>query len=245
MATHLSIAPLRHFALGLAVAAGLTCAAHAEKLVATKDGAPAPAVVTEWADDGGKVLLTVRAGVDPKAVADVINAQVPKVQAKVKGGRIQVKGKPTGELVKALTGVDFDDGDLGALAAADLGGDMDLGAGSSLRAKRSANLDKLLADATTVAIGNVVSVEPGSFPEATVTIQVIRGPTGALSKTVRKGKRVGVRPALKRTKAGQVDWSDESTRINAGAWYLRAGDRVMVRIGEAGATLQATLIDRP
>ena len=218
----------------------IACAAHAEPLV-KKDGS---GVVTEADGKGKKITLTLRDGVDPKDVAAVINDEVPKVKAKVRAGKIQVKGKSKDELMQALEGVDYGTGDdLGEFAAADIGDESD-DSGSSLRAKKSADVAKLLADAGTTALGTVASVKFHKFPRTTVTVRVLRGPKGALGKKIRKGKKIKFRPAMKLS-GKQIDWSDEKTQLNAGAWFLRKGDRVLIKVDKkSGDAFSATVIDR-
>lgn len=227
----------------MAVTVSLYCAAHAEPLVKKENGTPAPGVIVEWRAEGKKVFLKVRDGVDPKEVADAINDGVEKVKANVKGGEVQVKGKSQADLLYALTEVEFGDADFGALAAADMVEEDD-GSGSSLRAKKSADMAKLLADSKTVVLGKVDKVGFGKFPHTTVTVQVLRAPTGALSKTIRKGKKIKFTPMIKAT-GKSPDWSDEATQLNAGGWFLKKGDRVLVKVADpVKGGFAATVIDR-
>lgn len=215
----------------------------AEPLVKMEGGKATPGVVTAWTGSGPKVELTVKEGTDAKAVAEAINAGVPKVKAKVQGGKIVVTGKAEAELLPALGGIDFGGEDLGALAAAASGGD-EGGSGSSLRAKKAADLAKLLEDQATSAAGKVVSVTQEKFPNVVVTVQIMRGPTGAEAANIKKNAKIQFRPVLKQ-KSGAVDWADEDTQYNAGAWYLRAGDSVKVKFGKSDkGVYEAVLIDR-
>jgi hypothetical protein len=228
-------------AAALLAALSLTCAAHAEPLL-NKGGKPG--VVTAWEGSGKKILLTVKEGVDPKQVAETIGDNLDRVKVKVKGGKVQVKGKTRAELLKALEDIDFGEDDFGALAEAAAEDDEDGGSGSSLRAKKSADLAKLFKDEKVTAIGRVVKVQQRSFPSATVTVQILRGPKGALGKEIRKGKRTTFIPALA-TKGKTPDWSREDTQLNAGAWFLRTGDKVRIKIGkQMGKTFEALIIHR-
>lgn len=232
----------------LALTMVLTLAASsalAEPLITMSGGKASPGVVTAWSGSGKKITLTVKAGVDANDVAASIQSNVDKVNAKVSGGKVLVIGKTQDELLKALSEVDFggDGDDLGELAAAAINED-DSDSGSSLRAKKTAKQDKMFQDRATVAMGKVVGVKNGKFPNVTVSVRVIRGPTGELGKNVRKGKTIDFTPALK-MKGGQPDLADEDTLTNLGAWYLESGDRVQVKIGKAmGAAYEATLISR-
>ncbi len=230
------------------LAFAMTCAVHAEPLVRMEDDTPKPGVVTEWEAKGKKkVLLTVREDVDPKDVAEQIATDVPKVRAKVRGGKVQVVGKDEGTLLKALSEVEYgeeDDGD-DAFAAAEIGEDDALGSGSSMRAKKVAELEALLADQTTVALGRVVKVGHGAFPEATVWVRIIRGPKGALGEAVKKGRTLAFSPNLARGADGTIDWSNSQTQANAGAWFLAAQDQVRVKIGaKRGDGFTAEIIAR-
>jgi len=221
----------------------LAVPAFAEPLVKLEGGKPTPGVVSAWSGSGNKIELTLRAGADAQAVADAIKAGVPKVNAKVQGGKILVTGKTQDELLNALGSVDFGGDDLGALAAAANAGD-DSGSGSSLRAKKATDLAKLLEDQASSAAGKVVSIAPGTFPNVVVTVQVMRGPTGAEAATIKKNAKIQFKPVLK-MKGAAIDWADEDTQYNAGAWYLRAGDSVRVKFGKNDkGVYQAVLIDR-
>ena len=235
---------MKRWHLIFAAATALTCAAaQAEPLVTLEGDKAKPNVVTAWSGSETKIELTVKEGADPKAVAEAIQAGVPKVKASVKGGKVLVVGKTEADLLKALAGVDYGDEAFGALAAKS-GDDQDPDSGSSLRAKKAADLDRLYADAASGALGKVVSVEQTQFPASIVTVQVLRGPTGALAKDVRKGAKIKFKPVLKMS-GKAPDWSDEYTQVNTGAWFLRAGDQVRVKIGKGAAdAYEAALIDR-
>lgn len=216
----------------------------AEPLVKMDGGKPAPGVVTAWSASGPKVELTLREGTDADAVAKAIEGGVEKVKAKVQAGKVVVIGKPEPDLLQALSQVDFGGGDdLAALAAA-AGGSDESDSGSSLRAKKTADLAKLFKDQAVTAQGTVVEAGGGVFPHAELTVNVTRAPTGELGKDVRKGKKIKVKPILKQ-KGKDLDWNDENTQTNAGAWYLQKGDKVFVKLGKgANGVYEAELISR-
>lgn len=215
----------------------------AEPLVKMEGGSAKPGVVTAWSSSGPKVELTIRAGADAKAVAEAIEGNVEKVKAKVQGGKVVVIGKPEADLLKALSEVDFGGDDLGALAKASAEGD-DSDTGSSLRAKKTADLEKMFKDQAVTAQGTVVEAGGAKFPQAEVTVNILRAPTGDLGKDIRKGKKVKFRAALK-MKGQDVDWSDANTQVNAGAWYLQKGDKVLVKVGKgANGVYDAEIISR-
>src|SRR5262249_47355777 len=145
---------------GLA-AASISGAALAEPLVKMEGGAAKPNIVTAWSSSGPKVELTLKDGVDAQAVASAIEGGVEKVKAKVQGGKVVVLGKAEAELLPALAAVDFGGGDdLGALAKnAASGGDSE--SGSSLRAKKTVDLQAMFKDQAISAQGTVADVSEG------------------------------------------------------------------------------------
>lgn len=213
--------------LSITLSAGL---AFADTLVTMKGDAAQPGVVTAWSGSGKKVELSLKDGADANAVAAAIEANVERVRAKVRGGKVLVIGLEQDALLKALSTVELGgEGDMGLLAAAAMEDAVD--SGSSLRAKKTADLKKLLQDRATVAQGQVVAVNTGKFPDAMISVRVLSGPTGELGKTVRKGQTVVFAPVFKMDK-GQLNLADTQTQTNLGASFLQKGDRVKVKIGK-------------
>lgn len=215
----------------------------AEPLLKMAGGKPSPGVVTAWTSSGPKVELTIKKGVDAKAVADAIEGNVEKVKAKVSGGKVVVLGKSQADLLPLLAKVDFGGDDIGALAKnAAQGTDSD--SGSSLRAKKTADLDAMFKDQAVTAQGTVVDAGGTKFPNAEVTVTILRAPSGDLGKDIRKGKQVKFKPEF-RMKGNDVDWSDPSSQMNAGAWFMKKGDRVLVKIGKgSNGAYEAEVIAR-
>lgn len=231
----------------LALAGGLIAlglgTASAEPLVKMDGGKPAPGVVTAWTSSGNKVELTLKDGTDAGAVVAAIEGNVDKVKAKAQGNKVVVVGKAEADLLKALSSVELGGDDLGALAAAGGGGD-ETDSGSSLRAKKTVDLAKLMKDQATSAQGTVVDAGGSTFPNAEITLNVTRAPTGDLGKEIRKGKKIKLKPMLK-LKGKDIDWSDDNTVTNAGAWYFQKGDKIFVKLGKgAGGAYEAELITR-
>jgi hypothetical protein len=228
--------------LGSGLALGV---ALAEPLVKMDGGKAKPGVVTAWSGSGKKVELTLEDGADAGAVAAAIEANVERVRCKVRGGKVLVIGKTQDDLLAAIAKVELGDGggDLDLLASA--AADESFDSGSSLRAKKTAELSKLLKDRATVAEGKVVAVQTGKFPAVRVQVRILRGPTGALGKDVRKGKTLTFEPKMA-MKGGAPDLSDVPTQTNLGANYLEAGDRVKIKVGAAkkGDLYEAILITR-
>jgi len=224
----------------------LACAtsAHADPLVTMEGGKAKPGVVTAWSSAGDKkVELTLKGGTDANAVASAIQSNVDKVKAKVAGGKVLCLGMAEADLLTALASVPFGEDDLGALAAA-AASDDSVDSGSSLRAKKTADLDKIFKDLSSTAMGQVVAVGGDKFPNATVSVKILRAPTGPLSKTVRKGATIKFVPVLK-MKGDMPDVSDANTRTNLGAWYMEKGDKIQVKIGaEDKGSYKAEVITR-
>ncbi|NJK90117.1 MAG: hypothetical protein HC923_12515 [Myxococcales bacterium] len=204
--------------------------ARAEPLVVIDEGGVRPAVVSAWSGDGRQVELTVRPDADPKAVADAIQVNVERVKAQVRAGRVIVVGKSVEELLPLLAEVELSEGEpLTELAQLSGTGD-DFGSGTSLRAKKKAALDAALADPTTTVVGQVVSVESGTFPRARVKVRILVGPRGSKDKKLARGKVVTFVPELGMVD-GKIDFDAELTQRNAGAFYLEPKDRVRIQLG--------------
>lgn len=218
--------------------------AFAQALISMEGGKPKPGLVTAWKGSGKKVELTVKKGTDASEVADAVQAKVDGVKkTKVVGGKVLVIGLTEADLLKGMDGVELGGDDIGALAMASLG-DEDEGSGSSLRAKKTAKVNKLFKDRKTVAKGVVVSVGGKKFPLSAVKVRVLSGPTGPLGKKVRKGKTVVFHPKIQ-MKGGAPDLSDDLTQVNIGAWYFEAKDRVTIKIGkEVKGGFEAEVISR-
>ena len=202
----------------------------AEPLVNLKDGVPAPAVVQSWSGTGKKITLTLRPDADVQAVAAAIETSLDRTRVKVRAGELLVIGLSRDDLLKALTEVELGGDDLDVLAAAAEAED-DFDTGSSLRAKKTAALVQLLKNRQTAAVGRVVGVKSGSFPKTRVAIRVLRGPTGKLGQSIRKGQTINFWPVFQRTKGG-LDLNDEATIANLGAWYLKKDDQVQIKVGK-------------
>ena len=222
--------------------AGTTLAAP---LVKMEDGTPTPSVVTAWSGKGKKVELALARDADPRAVAAAIEASVDRVRAKVKAGQVLVLGKTVDELLPALAKIDLDgpEDDLTTLAEVSVATD-DVDSGSSLRAKKTADLERLLSDRARTAVGKVVSIARVSFPQTEVRVRILRAPSGPLGNVIRKGKTLVFVPQFKQ-KEGTLDLADAETQTNIGAYFLRKGDRVRIRVGQRrGGRYAAEIITR-
>jgi hypothetical protein len=215
--------------------------AVADPLVRMTSGKPTPSVVTKWSGTGKKVELTVRKGEDPEAIAATIERSIPGVKAKVRSGTILVIGKTQAALLPELAKIDFSAQDVGALAALDSAG---FDSGSSLRAKKRADLEKQLADQETTGVAKVVAVDGETFPNVELKLQILRAPSKAAAVAVRKGQTLTVVPLI-RVEKGQVDLSHPETQINLGAWYFQPGDTVRFQLGaQAKDRVEVQVISR-
>ncbi|MEE2959846.1 MAG: hypothetical protein VYA34_03810 [Myxococcota bacterium] len=118
--------------------------------------------------------------------------------------------------------------------------------GGSIRAKR--HKDKLLAlrlrDPRNLE-GKIVSVRKASFPTVALKIQVMKPPRNqGASDGFERHEEIVIFPKL--VFAGLApDMRDPATLVNAGAYFLRPGDRVMVRVSaKRGRVWEASYIER-
>ena len=73
--------------------------AFAENLLKMSDGKAEPSVLTSWSEKGSKSTFTVRDGEDPREIVELINEEIAGIKAKVRGGKIQIKGKSLADLL--------------------------------------------------------------------------------------------------------------------------------------------------
>lgn len=219
------------FALAaLVVPMVVTGLAFAEALVKVTDSGVEPGLVQSWTGDEREVELTLRSDADPLQVAEAIESAVERVRAKVRAGKVVVRGKSVEELMPLLADVEVGgDAALAELAQLEVGQDS-YGSGSSLRAKKKKRIDAAFKDRSKVAVARVLAVEALEFPDVKLTVQVLSSPTGSLKKKVFKGKRIVVRPEFARTETGKIDFEADNTRVNLVAYYLEPNDRVKLRL---------------
>ncbi len=117
--------------------------------------------------------------------------------------------------------------------------------GGSIRAKKEADLDRTmrLKDKRNVE-AQVEGVNTARFPFVAVKLKIRKPATDGAGKSVKKNSEIVVVPAMKFS-GKSADLTDEATLMNAGAYYLQRGDRVMVRLGEKkGSVWSAEYIER-
>jgi hypothetical protein len=106
-------------------------------------------------------------------------------------------------------------------------------AGGSIRAKKDADLTeaKRKSDKRNYE-ASVVEIKRAAFPAIALKLKVVKQPSeGDQKSAVAKNEDVVIIPELK-IAGNQPDMADEATLINAGAFYLRAGDKVVLRLKE-------------
>jgi hypothetical protein len=139
-----------------------------------------------------------------------------------------------------------DDDPLGELAAmADFLSDNGPDAGGSIRAKQEANVDrsKRLKDPRNIT-AKVEAVKRGVFPAVALKLKVSKSAKEGLGKDIAKNSVIVVVPDLKRV-AATTDFADGATVLNAGAFYLNRGDKIVVRLGKkTGKYWTAEYIER-
>jgi hypothetical protein len=117
--------------------------------------------------------------------------------------------------------------------------------GGSIRAKKDADLtqSKRLKDPKNLE-AKIDSVAMKDFPLVALTVTVLVPAKEGAGKDVKKNEKVIIAPKLK-VDGKAVSMSDPDTLINAGAYYLRKGDKVAIRLGEnKGKYWEAEYIER-
>ena len=117
--------------------------------------------------------------------------------------------------------------------------------GGSIRAKRDVDPEvaKRMKDPKNFE-GKVEMVKLGRFPAVAIKIKVTKPAKDGAGKSIKRNASLVVIPKLK-VDSGKVAMEDGSTLINAGAFYLKKGDKVLVRLGaEKGKVWEADYIER-
>ncbi|MFO0723155.1 MAG: hypothetical protein U1E65_05195 [Myxococcota bacterium] len=185
-----------------------------------------PGGVTAWATAGGTTTLTLAAGFSAEAVAFAIQKNIAGSKATAAGGKVAVTGVEEKALLAALEKIDVAGGeDVDAMVAAlqGVGGDE----GSSIRATKQADFSKVVAPSTPPLAGTVVSVKHGKYPYVAVTIQLSDVPKGV--EGIKAKDQITVVPRIE-SKNGVVAPTDDRSKTNIGAWYVRPGDPVTVAL---------------
>jgi hypothetical protein len=116
--------------------------------------------------------------------------------------------------------------------------------GGSIRAKREVDpaVAQRQGDARNYE-AKVEEVKGGKFPVVALRLKIMKPAKQGVAE-VKKDGMIVIVPKLK-VDAGKVDMNDADTRLNAGAFYLQPGDKVLVRLGaNKGKVYEAEYIER-
>lgn len=102
-----------------------------------------------------------------------------------------------------------------------------------LRLKDSRNLE-----------AKITTIRKGTFPTVALKVKVTRPAQEGAGAKMAKNQTLVVFPRLKFS-SSVVDLADDPTLLNAGAYYLHRGDKVMIRLGyQRGRVWEADYIER-
>jgi hypothetical protein len=216
-------------------------AANADPLVtAAGAGSYKPGVAKSWSAEGDKVTFVLTDGADAAAIATILKDKLPEAKVSVDAGKVIVAGMAMPALLEKVAVISV--GDVDPLAAlAGLGGSVKSSegpeAGGSIRASKPTPITALMgasaeAEAAERFEADVVDVARGTFPQVALKLRVRRAiAAGALKGKVGAGKIIDV-PVQLGAPAGAVDFTQTSIQRNLAAYYLKKGDRVIVRVVE-------------
>lgn len=190
-----------------------------------------PGAAASWKSAGGGLTLKCAKGFDAAAVAEAIRKHVKSASVKTEGDNITITGLPEAELLKALETVDVPEGDDvdGLLSQLHNQGGGEEGSGSSIRATKSADFSELMGKKDELITAKVVDVKRAQFPLVFVTVKLGQVPKSAAPEGLKPGATITVLPRVK-SRQGVVDPSDETSKLNVGAWYAQPGDTVLLRL---------------
>lgn len=222
---------LQRLLLGSGLIALLSSTAFAAPVV--KPGGK-PGAAASWKSEGGAVVLELAPGYDAPSVAKAISAKLAGVTAKAVGANVSVSGMPEAKLLSALESVDAGEpagDDVDAMLANMRGGgdSEEEQSGSSIRATQAADFSAVMGKKEELITAKVIDVKRQKFPLVLVTVKVSGMPKGLALPGVKAGSKLTVLPRVK-SKNGIVDPADEPSQLNLGAWYVEAGDTVLLRL---------------
>lgn len=117
--------------------------------------------------------------------------------------------------------------------------------GGSIRAKKDADLtrSKRIKDPNNFE-AKVDSVKGAKFPLVAIRLKITKPAKKGAGKALKRNQQIVIYPKLK-VSGGKVALEDGATLINAGAFYLQKGDKVVVRLGtQKGKLWEAEYIER-
>ena len=218
-------------------------------VVSGGDGTYKPGVAKSWSTESDAVVFVLNDGVDGEKVAATLRERLAQAKITFAGGKLSVRGIPQPALLDQLSGLSLS-GDADPLAAlAGLGGGVQGNeapeGGGSIRASKPTPLPDAVATAAAAAAdagaepgaaermdGEVLEITRGAFPQVTIKIRVRKAVSaGPLKGKVTSGKIIAA-PVVLSGPSGAVDFSQAQNQRNAGAYYLKKGDRVTLHAVE-------------
>lgn len=200
-------------------------AASADPVV-TKGGKPGAAKA--WSTKDAAVVLELVPGFTADAVAAAIQKGVPGAKAVAADGKVTVTGVEEKKLLVALEKIDVSADDVDAMVSALQGGGDD-GSGSSIRATKAAEIPGAAAVEPALVPATIVSVKHGKYPFVAVTLRLDSVPKALADAGVKARGNLTVVPRVV-LEGGKIAPTDERSKTNIGAWYMRTGDKVQVAI---------------
>jgi len=241
--------------LPIAVLALAPVIAHADPLVtAAGGGSYKPALAKSWSAEGDKVTFVLVDGADAAAIAATLKDKLPDAKVSAEAGKVVIAGLAMPALLEKLAGISVGEADP-LVALAGLGGSVKGNegpeAGGSIRASKPTPVGAMLSAASDAEAAErfeaeVVGVARGAaFPQVIVRLKVHRAiANGVLKGKVTAGKIIDL-PVLLGQPNAAVDFTQASVQRNLAAYYLKKGDRVIVRAIEGqGGQAVIEWIDR-
>lgn len=225
-------------------------------VVAGEGGVFHPGLAKSWSAEGEAMIFLLADGTDGARIATVLGERLAQAQIALEGTKLTIRGIPSSALLEQLATLDVSgEGDpLAALAG--LGGGVPANegpeAGGSIRASKPIPLPNAVLGAMASAAepgverleAEVVDVGRGTFPQVTLKLRFRRASReGPLKGKIAAGSILET-PVLLAGSAGAVDFTQAATQRNLGAYYLRKGDRVLLRAVEAGGRIVVDWIER-
>ncbi|MCK5687916.1 hypothetical protein KAI87_01540 [Myxococcota bacterium] len=118
-------------------------------------------------------------------------------------------------------------------------------AGGSIRAKRDADMGRSTRlRAPENAEGRVEVMKLGAFPAVALKIKITKAAKKGPGKKLKRNETIVVLPKYKSV-GKRVDFRDIDSVMNASAYYLKKGDRVVFKLGKKkGGTWEVLYIER-
>jgi hypothetical protein len=124
--------------------------------------------------------------------------------------------------------------------------ELDQEAGGSIRAKKAVDLDRTtrLKDVKNLQ-AKVVKVKKGAFPLVALVVKITKSAKEGAGKELKKNTQITIIPKYQKASDGAVDLAQAETLLNAGAYFLLPGDKIMLRVAKTrGALLEAEYLER-